>query len=60
MRDFGCSGVIFLGSDLITRHTGVAAAQTPRRALLIHALGSIRALAIGPDSAGLHFRRPCS
>jgi hypothetical protein len=44
----------FPGSDLISRHTGVAAAQTPRRALLIHALGPLRALAIGPDSAAVH------
>jgi hypothetical protein len=42
------------GSDLITRHTGVAAAQTPRRALLIHALGPVRALVIDPDSAVVH------
>ena len=60
MRDFGCSGVIFLGSDLIMRHTGVAVAHTQHGALVVHTLGSIRALAIGPDSAGLHFRRPCS
>ena len=42
------------GRDLIARHTGVAAAQTPRRALLIHALGPLRALVIGPDSAAVH------
>ena len=44
----------FPGSDLIARHMGVAAAQTPRRALLLHALGPIRALVIGPDSAAVH------
>ena len=42
------------GSDLILRHTGVAAAQTPRRALLIRTLGPLRALVIGPDSAAVH------
>ena len=42
------------GSDLITGHTGVAAAQTPRIALLIHALGPLRALVIGPDSVAVH------
>ena len=42
------------GSDLISRHTGVAAAQTPRRAHLIHVLGALRALVIGPDSAAVH------
>ena len=26
--DFCCSGLIFLGSDLIARHMGIAAAQT--------------------------------
>ena len=49
----------FPGSDLISRHTGVAAAQTPRRALLIHSLGPLRALVIGPDSAAVHFRDSC-
>ena len=42
------------GSDLISRHMGVAAAQTPRRALLIRTLGPLRALVIGPDSATIH------
>ena len=44
----------FPGSDLISRHTGVAAVQTPRRAYLIHALGPLRALVIGPDSAAVY------
>ena len=42
------------GSDLISRHKGVAAAQTPRGALLIRTLGPLRALVIGPDSAAVH------
>ena len=56
VRGFCYSGLILLGSDLISRHTGVAAAQTPRRALLIHALGPIRALAVGGNSPAVHLR----
>ena len=53
---FCCSRLIFLGSDLITRRMGVEAAQTQRRALLVHALGSLRALEVGAGSVAVHFR----
>ena len=49
VRFFRCSGRIFFGSDPITRHTGAKAAKTYHRALLIHALGPLRALEVDPD-----------
>jgi hypothetical protein len=55
VRGFCCSGLIFLGSGLITQLTGVTDAQTQHSALLIHALGPLRALEVGPDTAAVHF-----
>ena len=54
---FCCSGLIFLGSDLITSHTGVAADQTQHRAFLLHTLGPLIALGVGP---AVHFRNSCA
>ena len=56
VRVFCCFGLIFFVRALITRHTGVVAAQTQRTALLIDALGPLRALEVGPGSAAVRFR----
>jgi hypothetical protein len=55
MRGFCCSGLIFLGSGLITQLTGVTAAQTQHSTLLMHASDPLRALAVGPKLAAVHF-----
>ena len=49
---------LYLGGDLATRPRGVLATETRHKALLIPPLGPLRAMVVGADSPGVHFRLP--